>query len=95
MAQQMDDVIDRQPETNCDENRRAHSEEQLRRLRIASASVAASSGRGSTIFGLFDLRAAFRRLRMDCDPLSRLAEYYGLAEISDRDGMRVADVSNK
>jgi len=32
---------------------------------------------------------------MDCDPLSRLAEYYALAEISDRDGMRVADVSNK
>jgi hypothetical protein len=32
---------------------------------------------------------------MDCDPLSRLAEYYALTEISDRDGMRVADVSNK
>jgi hypothetical protein len=32
---------------------------------------------------------------MDRDPLSRLAEYYALAEISDRDGMRVADVSNK
>jgi len=42
----------RQPETNCDENRRAHSKEQLRRLRIAPASIAASSSRGSTILGL-------------------------------------------
>ena len=62
MAQQMDDVIDRQPETNCDENRRAHSEEQLRRLRIASASIAASSSRGSTILGLVGFEGGIQEI---------------------------------
>ena len=62
MAQQMDDVIDRQPETNCDENRRAHSEEQLRRLRIASAFIAASSSRGSRILGLVGFEGGIQEI---------------------------------
>jgi hypothetical protein len=92
VTQRVDQIVDCQPYADRDKDQGANFEEHLGGLRIGSLRLVVSGPFGSAISGIVERERVPQEIAHE---LSSFPEYYALFGISDRDEMRVFDVSQK